>query len=75
MNFCLHTFPLRQLRTAEMRLLSVPRTASSIGDRTFFVVGPKLFNNLPDDLKHTDNVSAFRKKLKTYLFQEAYQTS
>ena len=66
--------PLRQLHTADMSLLSVPRTASSIGDRVFSVVGPRLFNSLPD-LKNANDISAFRKKLKTYLFQEVCQTS
>ena len=67
--------PLRQLRTAEMRLLSVPRTAPSIRDRAFSVVGLRLSNSLPDDLKNANDISAFRKKLKTYLFQEVCQTS
>ena len=67
--------PLHQLRTAEMRLFSVPGTAFSIGDRAFSVVGPRHFNSLSDDLKKNNDISAFRKKLKTYLFQEVYQTS
>ena len=58
----------------EMRLLSVPRTASSIGDRAFSVVGPRLFNSLSHDFTNANGISAFRKKLKAYVFQKTYQT-
>ena len=51
--------PLSQLRTAEMRLFSVPCTAFSIGDRTFSVVCPRFFNSLPDDLKNANDINAF----------------
>ena len=36
--------PKRSLMSSDKSLLSVPRTKSSLGDRTFSVVAPKLWN-------------------------------
>ena len=32
----------------------------------------ELWNNLPDEVKHCDNLPSFRKNLKTHLFKAAY---
>ncbi|KAF7652012.1 hypothetical protein LDENG_00102600 [Lucifuga dentata] len=42
------------------------------GDCAFQVVAPKLWNSLPLDIRTVDTVDAFKKKLKTYLFQAAF---
>ena len=41
-------------------------------DRSFSVVGPKQWNNLPDHVKKSPNVDQFNAKLKTYLFSRAF---
>ena len=39
---------------------------------SFSYDGPNLWNELPDEIRLTASLSAFRTKLKTYLFHEAY---
>ena len=48
--------------------LYVPRTNSSHGSRAFSVIGPKVYNSLPNDIKECTDIDTFKKKLKTYLF-------
>ena len=48
--------------------LMVPQVNSKYGQRSFSVVGPRLFNKLPTSVKSTSNVDIFKTKLKTYLF-------
>ena len=44
-------------------------TKKTFADRSFGVVGPKLWTNIPDWLRCTMDPELFRKKLKTYLFK------
>ena len=37
-------------------------------DRSFSVVGPRVFNALPDTLKQSESVDSFKSSLKTFLF-------
>ena len=54
-------------------LLDIPRTKlASFGDRSFRVVGPRLWNALPIDIKCCGTLSAFRKALKTHIFKAYY---
>ena len=48
--------------------LYVPRTKSTYGSRAFSVIGPKVYNSLPNDIKECTDIVTFKKKLKTYLF-------
>ena len=48
---------------------AVPRTKTRLGDRSFVVAGPQLWNNLPVELQQRDIcLSDFRRLLKTFLF-------
>ena len=67
--------PARQLRSANKFLLTVPRTISSYGDRSFSACAPKLWNSLPMDIRETTSLEQFKKLLKTYLFNCAYNSS
>ena len=40
--------------------------------RSFSILGPVLWNELPNELKEVDNTSNFKRKLKTHLFREVY---
>ena len=40
-----------------------------------FLNYPKIWNDLPDDLRSATFVHSFRKKIKTYLFVQAYPLS
>ena len=61
--------PARQLRSA-----SDPRTfvsphvnTKTFGERSFCYVGPSVWNNLPQSLRHSDSASSFKAALKTHL--------
>ena len=62
----------RDLRSLNDVLLDVPRCKSSIGSRAFVVSAPKLWNNLPSDVRTCTSLTSFRTKLKTYLFSDAF---
>ena len=63
----------RSLRSSGQNLLMVPRTCfKTRGDRSFKAVAPRLWNELPQDLRSLDSVDTFKKLLKTYLFRRAF---
>ena len=43
-----------------------------VGDRTFRYAAPRLLNGLPLDIKDSQSVSVFKKKLKTHIFDKCY---
>ena len=49
-------------------LLCVSRTKRAIGDCSFCVAGPRLWNSLPSHIRFSPSVSIFKKSLKTLLF-------
>ena len=64
----------RALRSSEANLLAVPPTRTkTYGDRAFCVAAPTLRNKLPDDLRDFNELVAFKRELKTYLFKTAYK--
>ena len=56
--------PTRSLRSAEGHLLVAPRTKLSSNSRAFSVAAPKLWNNLPLDIRNSKTMSIFRKLLR-----------
>ena len=44
----------------------------TMGDRSFRVVAPQLWNSIPLLIREAENVELFKKKLKTYLFSKAF---
>jgi len=57
------------LRSADVHTCTVPRTQSRLGDRSFGVAGPRLWNSLPAELRQQDIcLTEFRRLLKTVLF-------
>ena len=42
----------------------------TFGGRAFPSMAPKLWNNLPKNLRALDNIDDFKSKLKTHLFQQ-----
>ena len=66
--------PTRSLRSNSRSLVSVPRTKNvTCGDRAFSVVGPRLWNSLPQHVQDCDKLDAFKKFLKTYLFKKCFE--
>ena len=39
---------------------------------SFTMDAPKIWNEIPDDVRSATSIASFRKKLKTYLFAKAY---
>ncbi len=68
-----HHTPNRALRSASKLSLSIPRSNTiSYGARAFSRFAPVQFNKLPESLSKSPTLSAFKSRLKTYLFELAY---
>ena len=52
------------------RILHIPRSNTSIGDRAFSNCAPRLWNALPISLRKAETVSYFKKHLKHLLFSD-----
>ena len=62
-----------QMFTTDQKLLAVPKSRlKTYGDRAFSVAAPKLWNELPLDLRSLVTINLFKKHLKTDLFKKAY---
>ena len=63
----------RLLRSSSQNFLALPRTRlKTYGDRAFSAAAPRLWNQLPPELRSVTSVDQFRTQLKTYLFKLAY---
>ena len=66
--------PVRQLRSSNQGLLTVPSTRlTTFGDRAYSSYAPKLWNALPLHLRSITSLSVFKSKLKSHLFSQYYQ--
>ena len=67
--------PSRNLRSSNRNLLVKPYfNLHSYGKRAFSVAAPKLWNNLPEDIKSANSIDDFKRILKTFLFMRAYES-
>ena len=65
--------PTRSLRSEQQLRLEQPRVRSTrYGERAFSVAAPRLWNELPSDVKEAGTLEAFKSGLKTHLFKIAY---
>jgi len=65
--------PGRSLRSADQHLLVEQKVKlKSYGERAFSIAAPKLWNELPLDLRKCENLHSFKSKIKTLLFKRAY---
>ena len=65
--------PTRSLRSSSKNLLVIPRSRlKSYGDRAFSVSPPKLWNDIPETIKCSVDLNAFKRNLKTYLFKRYF---
>ena len=55
-------------------LLNSPffKSRITLGDRSFKYAGPKLWNELPRDIRYANTVHSFKRVLKTHLFRKAF---
>ena len=71
----LHLYsPSRSLRSSsDTRMLKIQRfNRKTHGFRTFSHFGPHIWNNLPQDIRHSATHSSFKSQLKTFLFSEYF---
>ena len=64
--------PTRTLRSSNMLLLKETKSNRSWGDRSFAIAAPRLWNDLPYELKSAQSVVSFKKLLKTHLMHTAF---
>ena len=64
------------VRSNKKLLLENPASLSKnkFEDRAFSFVAPKLWNTLPDNVKHAATLSSFKQSLKTHLFPKSYNS-
>ena len=48
---------------------------SVYGDRAFSNIAPRLWNSIPNDIRHIMNIQTLKTKLKTYLFKKYLDNS
>ena len=65
------------LRSTRGILLAAPsmRTKVTVGDRSFQVVAPKLWNSLAPEIRAITSVDVFKRHPKMYLFKVAYDNN
>ena len=67
--------PRCRLRSAAVGDLIIPRTTTSFGDRAFAHAAPHAWNSLPSYIRAAKTLPAFKKLLKTHLFEQCYRQS
>ena len=62
------------LRLTNSLTLNYPalKSRKTLGDRSFFVAAPKLWNKLPSDIRDFNSINSFKTAIKTYLFRQAF---
>jgi len=63
------------LRASDRGDFAVRRPRLKIGERAFSVAAPRLWNQLPTELKLCQSTALFKPKLKTFLFTASYGVS
>ena len=64
--------PGRHLRSVTSNKLNIPRTFRRDGEKRFAVCAPKLWNDIPLELKTAPTLETFKKNLKTFLFKRTF---
>ena len=64
--------PTRTLRSSSQSLLKKTIIYTNTGRRSFKYSAPEIWNSLPLNIRQSETITSFRKKLKTYLFSIAY---
>ena len=72
--WCVHTVAARpRLRSADHADLVVPRALTTrCGSRSFRIAGPLTWNGLPSNIRSASTWEQFKRSLKSWLFEWAY---
>ena len=57
--------------TSLIQIHQQPRT-TTYGDRSFIHAAPKLWNNIPEEIKQAETISIFKTRLKSFLFKNYF---
>ena len=71
----LHTYTLPATQTrnsSDLHRLDIPQANRCYGARAFSYSAPRLYNWLPNNVKDSENIMIFKKRLKTHLFNDCY---
>jgi len=63
-----------QLQSASNDDLVVPCIGLKFGEPAFSVAAPRLWNEVPYDVRKASTLATFKRHLKTFLFSEHYRT-
>ena len=61
------------VNTRQTEQLHVPRCNTYLGNRSFPVAAPTLWNSLPNDIKYATSLTLFKKRLKNHLLSKQFQ--
>ncbi|KAF7651872.1 hypothetical protein LDENG_00104180 [Lucifuga dentata] len=64
--------PSRPLSSSGTDLLAVPRVKTKHGEAAFSYYAANTWNKLPDDLRLAPTLTAFKSRLKTFMFTVAF---
>ena len=64
--------PSRSFRLRHLFNYPALKSRKTLGDRSFFVAAPKLWNELPSDIRDLNSINRFKTAIKTYLFRQAF---
>jgi len=62
----------RGLRSASTTNYTIPRLLTKFGERAFSFAGPTAWNSLPHELRAAPTLNSFKRRLKTHLFNTAF---
>ena len=62
------------LRSNDGVLLAHPncKSLSTLGDRSFYIAAPTLWNSLPCEVRNSSSLSSFKTSIKTILYRRAF---
>ena len=64
--------PSRSFRLRHLFNYPALKSRKTLGDRSFFVAAPKLWNELPSDIRDLNSINRFKTAIKTYLFRQSF---
>jgi hypothetical protein len=65
--------PTRHLRSSSQLLLSKPAVRTQTAGRAFSQAAPSVWNDLPADIRSSDNYKQFRTRIRFYYFKLAFK--
>ena len=55
--------------TRQLNNLFIPQTRTITGEKAMEVRGPKIWNNLPEEIRNSNGINSFKSKLKRHLLE------